>query len=131
MYAILCTRPDIYHTVGMVNRYQSNRRPKYWAVVVKHIFKYLKRTRDYMLTYEGSALVSIISCQTWIIESQLPNIVSQGQEHIEQKYHPTWEIVQHVNVIVIEVASIDNLEDLFVKAFQLHVDKMGVRCDIL
>ena len=37
MYAMLCTRPDIYFTVGMVSRYQSNTRPVNWQVV-KRIF---------------------------------------------------------------------------------------------
>ena len=30
MYAMLCTKPDIYYSVGMVSRYQSNPGPKYW-----------------------------------------------------------------------------------------------------
>ena len=51
MYAILCTRPDINYLVGMVSRYLSNPGPKHWQVV-KHILKYLQRTRDYMLVYQ-------------------------------------------------------------------------------
>ena len=30
MYAILCTRPDICYTVGMVSRFQSNPEPDHW-----------------------------------------------------------------------------------------------------
>ena len=48
MYAMLCTRLDICYLVGMVSRYQSNPRPKHWEAV-KHILKYLRRTKDYML----------------------------------------------------------------------------------
>ena len=82
MYAILCTRPDIYYVVGMINIYQSNPKLEYWTIV-KYIFKYLRRTRDYLLTYEGSDLIPIgytdsISCQPWILESQLPSMYSQG-----------------------------------------------------
>ena len=40
MYAMLCTRPDICYSVGMVSRYQSNSRLKHWQAV-KHILKYL------------------------------------------------------------------------------------------
>ena len=40
MYVMLCTRPDICYSIGMVNRYQSNPRPKHWQAV-KHILKYL------------------------------------------------------------------------------------------
>ena len=51
MYTILCTRPDINYPVGMVSCYLSNPGPKHWQVV-KHILKYLQRTRDYMLVYQ-------------------------------------------------------------------------------
>ena len=52
MYDMLCTRPNICYAIGIVSQYQSNLRPNYW-VAVKHILKYLKRTRDYMLVYSG------------------------------------------------------------------------------
>ena len=50
MYAMLCTRHDIFYAVGIVNRYQSNPGMDHW-IAVKHILKYLRRTRDYMLVY--------------------------------------------------------------------------------
>ena len=55
MYAMLCTRPDICYAVGVVSRYQSNPGPAHW-IAVKHILKYLRRTKDYMLVYSGSDL---------------------------------------------------------------------------
>ena len=58
MYAILCTRPDICFVVGMVSRYQSDPSEEHW-ILVKHIFKYLWRTRDYMLVYQDESLVPI------------------------------------------------------------------------
>ena len=58
MYVMLCTRPDIYNSVGMVNRYQSNPRPKHWQAV-KHILKYLRRESDYMLVYRCEDLIPI------------------------------------------------------------------------
>ncbi|XXG53669.1 hypothetical protein AAC387_Pa03g1731 [Persea americana] len=45
MYAMLCTRPDICHAVGLVSRYQSTPGPDHW-IAVKCILKYLRRTRD-------------------------------------------------------------------------------------
>ena len=39
MYVMLCTRPDICYSVGMVNRYQSNLGLKHWQTV-KHILKF-------------------------------------------------------------------------------------------
>ena len=50
MYAMLCTRPDICYSVGMVSRYQSNPGRDHWTAV-KNILKYLRRTKDYMLMY--------------------------------------------------------------------------------
>ena len=51
MYAILYTRPDICFVVGVVSRYQLDPGEKHW-IAVKHILKYLRRTRDYMLVYQ-------------------------------------------------------------------------------
>ena len=50
MYAMLCSRHNICFAIDMVNRYQSNPRQEHW-IAIKHIIKYLKRTRDYMLVY--------------------------------------------------------------------------------
>ena len=55
MYAMLCTRPDISYAVGMVARYQANPGQAHWTAV-KHILKYLKRTRDYQLVYQSDSL---------------------------------------------------------------------------
>lgn len=58
MYAMLCTKPDVYHVVGLVSRYQSNRNPDHWTTV-KCILKYLRRTRDYMLIYGSDELIPV------------------------------------------------------------------------
>ena len=55
IYAMLCTRPDIYFAVGMVSRYQSDPGEEHWTAV-KHILKCLRRTRDYMLVYQDESL---------------------------------------------------------------------------
>ena len=52
---MLCTRPDICYAVGVVSRFQPNPSPEHW-VAVKHILKYLRRTRDYMLVYSSGDL---------------------------------------------------------------------------
>ena len=58
MYEMLCTKLDICFIVKMTSRYQSNLRPKHW-IVVKHILKYLRKTRKYMLVYHSDELVLI------------------------------------------------------------------------
>ena len=58
MYAMLCTRPDICHAVGLVSRYQSNLGLGHWTAV-KCILKYFRRTRDYMLIYGSDELILV------------------------------------------------------------------------
>ena len=58
MYVMLCTRPDIPYSVGIVSRYQSNPGREHWTAV-KQILKYLRRMKDYMLVYHGDELVPI------------------------------------------------------------------------
>ena len=55
MYAMLCM-PDICYMVGLVRRFQSNPGMEHW-IAVKHILKYLRRTRDYMLVYKSDDLI--------------------------------------------------------------------------
>ena len=55
MYAMLCTRPDICYAVRVVSQFQSNPSLEHW-IAVKHVLKYLRRTRDYMLVYSGEDL---------------------------------------------------------------------------
>ena len=55
MYAMLCTQPNICFAVGMVSRYQSKPRPVHWQAV-KRIFRYLHRTSDLILCYQGGDL---------------------------------------------------------------------------
>ena len=52
MYAMLCTRPDIAYVVSMTSRFQSNPGLEHW-ITVKAIFRYLRRTKDLVLTYGG------------------------------------------------------------------------------
>ena len=58
MYAMLCTRLDICYVVGIVSRYQFDPGEEHW-IVVKHILKYLRRSRDYMLVYYSGSLETI------------------------------------------------------------------------
>ena len=53
MYAMMCTRPDICFTIGMVNRYQSNLGLAHWKAI-KWILRYKKGIADYSLCYEGN-----------------------------------------------------------------------------
>ena len=45
MYAIVCTRLDIAHAVGVLSRFMSKPRKEHW-IAVKWVFKYLCGTSD-------------------------------------------------------------------------------------
>jgi hypothetical protein len=50
MYLATQTRPDISYTVGVLARFNSNPGEAHWKAV-KHLFRYIKGTLDYRLTY--------------------------------------------------------------------------------
>src|SRR4051812_29926826 len=52
MYAILCTIPDIAYAVSLTSRYQSDPGVDHWTAV-KNILKYLRRTKNMVLSYGG------------------------------------------------------------------------------
>jgi hypothetical protein len=52
MYAMVCTRPNIAHTVGVVSRYMKNLGKEHWEVV-KWILRYLKGTATHALCFGG------------------------------------------------------------------------------
>jgi len=57
IYAMVCTRPDIAHVVGVVSRYMNNPRKEHW-MGVKWILKYLRGTTNQALCF-GSSNISI------------------------------------------------------------------------
>ena len=200
MYAMLCTRPNICYAVGIVSRYQSNPGMGHW-ITVKHILKYLRRTRDYMLVYSsgdmnpigytdsdfqsdkdsrkstsrsiftlgGGAVVwrsikqsstadstmeaeYIAACEVakelvWLKKFYIdlevvPNMkkplvlycdnsgeVANSKEprshkrgkHIERKYHLIREIIHRGDVVVMKIASKQNLTYLFIKTLPERV----------
>jgi hypothetical protein len=52
MYAMVCTRPDIAHAVGVLSRYMSKPGKEHWTTV-KRVFRYLCGTTNYGLCYQG------------------------------------------------------------------------------
>jgi hypothetical protein len=53
MYAMVCTRPDIAHAVGVVRRYMKNPCKEHWEEV-KCILRYLRGTATHALCFGGS-----------------------------------------------------------------------------
>jgi hypothetical protein len=52
MFAMVCTRPDIAHVVGVLSRYMSKPGKEHWTIV-KRVFRYLRGTTSYGLCYQG------------------------------------------------------------------------------
>ena len=52
MYAMVCTRPDIAHAVGVLSRYMSKPGKEHWTTV-KRVFRYLHGTVDHEICYQG------------------------------------------------------------------------------
>ena len=53
MYAMVCTRLDIAHAVGVISRYMSYSGIEHWNVV-KWILRYLRGTSNMFLHFGGS-----------------------------------------------------------------------------
>ncbi|GJX17343.1 hypothetical protein Tco_0218175 [Tanacetum coccineum] len=66
MYAMTSTRPDIAYVVGRLNRFTSNPSRQHWKAITR-IFKYLKGTMNYGLSYMGyPSVLEGYSDASWI-----------------------------------------------------------------
>ena len=66
-------------------------------------------------------------------QSKEPRNHGRGK-HVRRKYHLIREIVQRGDVLVIKIATADNLADPFTKAlstkvFNRHMDSISIRCN--
>ena len=52
MYVMLCTQPDVSYALSTTSRYQSDSGESH-RTTVKNIVKYLRRTKDAFLLYDG------------------------------------------------------------------------------
>ena len=103
MYAMLCTRPDICYAVGIVSRYQSDPGEEHW-IALKHILKYLRRTRDYMLVYSSGSLETIGYTDS-DFQGDIDSRKSTSEENLADPFTKT----------------------LLVRVFEKHVDYMSVK----
>jgi len=59
MYAMVCTRPNIAHAVGVLSRFMSKLGKEHWTTS-KRVFRYLNGTSDYGLCYQGIPRLDIV-----------------------------------------------------------------------
>ena len=60
MYAMVTTRPDIAHVVGVVSRFMHNPVRSHWNAV-KHVFRYLVGTKDYDVLFGLNKNAGVVS----------------------------------------------------------------------
>ncbi|GKF09742.1 zinc finger, CCHC-type containing protein [Tanacetum coccineum] len=66
MYAMTSTRPDIAYAVGRLSRFTSNPSRQHWKAITR-VFKYLRGTKDYGLSYVGyPSVLEGYSDASWI-----------------------------------------------------------------
>ncbi|GKC21724.1 zinc finger, CCHC-type containing protein [Tanacetum coccineum] len=66
MYAMTSTRPDIAYVVGRLSRFTSNPSRQHWHAITR-VFKYLKGTMNYGLSYVGyPSMLKAYSDASWI-----------------------------------------------------------------
>jgi len=56
MYAMVCTRPDIAHAVGVVSRFMANPGIEHWEAI-KWLLRYLKGTSNMALCYKRNGTI--------------------------------------------------------------------------
>jgi hypothetical protein len=62
MYAMVCTRSDIAHAMGVLSSYMSKPWKEHWTSV-KRVFRYLHGTASYGLCYQGRP---VLDCWTYM-----------------------------------------------------------------
>ncbi|GJR29105.1 zinc finger, CCHC-type containing protein [Tanacetum coccineum] len=66
MYAMTSTRPDIAYAIGRLSRFTSNPSRQHWKAITR-VFKYLRGTKDYGLSYVGyPSVLEGYSDASWI-----------------------------------------------------------------
>ncbi|GJY73179.1 leucine-rich repeat protein [Tanacetum coccineum] len=65
-FVMPCTRPDIAYAVGRLSRFTSNPSRQHWKAITR-VFKYLRGTKDYGLSYVGyPSVLEGYSDASWI-----------------------------------------------------------------
>ena len=59
MYAMVATRPDISHAVGVVSRFMHNPDRSHWNAV-KHVFRYLAGTKDHDILFGPNSTSGVV-----------------------------------------------------------------------
>ena len=59
MYAMVATRPDISHAVGVISIFMHNPGRSHWNAV-KHVFRYLAGTKDHGILFGPNPTTGVV-----------------------------------------------------------------------
>ena len=127
MYAMLCTRPDICYSVGMVSRYQSNPGRDHWTAV-KNILKYLRRTKDYMLMYGTKDLILTGYTDSDFQTDKDTRKSTSGSVFTLNGGAVVWRSIKQTCIADSTMEADHFTKALMAKVFEGHLHSLGLRC---
>eukprot|EP00253_Pinus_taeda_P001735 PITA_01735 len=68
MYAMVCTRPDIAHAMGVLSRFMSKPRKEHWTAV-KWVFRYLRGTSDLWFVLSNKTMIGQSVGYSWLVDA--------------------------------------------------------------
>ncbi|GJW52504.1 hypothetical protein Tco_0096589 [Tanacetum coccineum] len=142
MFAMICTRPDIAHAVGVVSRYMAKPGREHWEAV-KRILRYIKGTSDVALLnqplaaqaskeavwlkmllaelrHEQEKITLFCDNQSALYLARNPSFHSKTK-HIRVQYHFVRKKVEEGIVDMQKIHTDDNVTDYLTKA--INCDK--------
>ncbi|GJS93855.1 hypothetical protein Tco_0800823 [Tanacetum coccineum] len=127
-----CTRPDIPFAVGKLSRYTSNLGTQHWQAIHR-VLKYLKKTMDYRLTYNGyPSVLKGYTDASWISNTEDNSSTSglaagKEAEWLKNLLHeiPLWS--KHITHISIRCDSAATLAKAYRQIYNGKSRHLGVR----
>ncbi|RVW94385.1 Retrovirus-related Pol polyprotein from transposon TNT 1-94 [Vitis vinifera] len=149
MYAMVCTRPDIAHAVGVVSRFMSKPGKQHWEAV-KWILRYLKGSLDTCLCFTEAEYVAATEARKEMIwlhgfldelgkkqkmgilhsDSQSAIFLAKNlafhskSKHIQTKYHFIRYLVEDKLVILEKICGSKNPTNMLTKGVTIEKLKL-------
>eukprot|EP00253_Pinus_taeda_P023724 PITA_23724 len=122
MYAMVYTRPDIAHVVGVVSRYMNNPGKEHW-MVVKWILRYLREASKEMIWLQRflddlgkkQELGRLYSDNQSAIHLAKNSAFHSKTKHIQLKYHFIWSASEDGQLKLEKIHTSQNLADMLTK----------------
>uniref|UniRef100_A0A2N9HLL9 Reverse transcriptase Ty1/copia-type domain-containing protein n=1 Tax=Fagus sylvatica TaxID=28930 RepID=A0A2N9HLL9_FAGSY len=139
MYAMVCTRPDIAHAVGVVSRYMSNPGKQHWEAV-KWILRYLKEAEYVVVTEVGKEMVWLQGFLEELGQRQKKGILHSDSQsaiflaknptfhyrtkHIQLRYHFICSLLDGGQLTLEKILGAKNPADMLTKGVTIEKLKL-------